>query len=356
MIPLRIPFMILAMGNLIAGMWAGLIRMGWNLPATPIAVHHGAIMVGGFLTTLIALEKAVPLKRNFVLIVPLISALSLTMTIPGYFQPGLFFLLAGSVGLFLIHGYYLYLYPRDLSVAMMLIGASCLVIGNAMLVRKQFYPAAFPWWMGFLLLTVTAERLELSKFLPVSKNTKYFLIGFLTFFLAGIIIPFHEAGKYLSGTALISIAVWMLKYDVISIGLKKEGLTRFSAVALLLANCWLILEGILLMTLPETVFSYDILVHVFFIGYAFSMIFAHGPIILPGVLGITLRPYRPILYGWLFLVQGSLLLRVISDAIDNPEFRKISGILSAVGILLYFITLVVLVIRARMSPPPPNVL
>ena len=349
--PIRLPFIILAMANLLAGMWAGLIRIGWSFPLAPLAVHHGAIMVGGFLTTLIALEKAIPLKRNFVLVVPLMSALSLMMAIPGYFQPGLFFLLAGSVGLFLILAYYLYLYSRDLSAALMLMGAACLVIGNGMLIQKQFYPSAFPWWMGFLLLTITAERLELSKFLPVSASSKLFLLGFLVFFLLGVFLPFHGTGKYLSGLALPAIAIWMLKHDVIRIGLRKEGLTRFSSVALMMANGWLILEGILWMVLPETVYSYDMLVHVFFIGYAFAMIFAHGPIILPGVLGITLKPYHPILYGWLFLVQGSLLFRVASDVLVSIEGRKISGILSGTGILLYFLTLVVLLIRARAAPP-----
>ncbi len=345
----RIPFMMLAVVNLLIGMWAGLLRMGWNFPGTTLAVHHGAIMVGGFLTTLIALEKAVPLKRGIVLVIPLVSALSLMMIIPGYYQQGLFFLLAGSVGLFLIHGYYLYLYPRDFSATLMMMGAMCLVVGNTMLLQQQFYPAAFPWWMGFLLLTITGERLELSKFLPVSKNNKYLLVGFLFLFVVGIIIPFHGVGKYFSGMALLGVAVWMMRHDVMRIGIRKEGLTRFSSIALVLANGWLILEGLLLMTLPETNLSYDMLVHVFFVGYAFAMIFAHGPIILPGVLGIGLKPYHPILYFWLFLVQGSLLLRVGADAFANLEGRRISGILTVVGILLFFMTLVAQVIRSRQT-------
>ncbi len=347
MVYLRIPFMMLAVVNLLAGLWAGLIRIGWNLPVGSLAVHHGAIMVGGFLATLIALEKVIPLKRNLLLIIPLISALSLVMTIPGYFQTGLVFLLIGSIGLFSTQAFYWYTYPRDLSVALMVVGACCLVIGNAMLLQKQFYPLAFPWWMGFLLLTITGERLELSKFLPVSKINKGFLIGFLFLFLVGIIIPFHGIGKYLSGFALVCISIWMLKHDVISIGLRKEGLTRFSSTALLLANVWLFIEGMLMITLHDSVFSYDILVHSFFIGYAFSMIFAHGPIILPGVLGISLKPYHPILYGWLFLVHGSLLFRVGCDAYGSIEGRMISGILTGIGILLYFITLVAIVIRAN---------
>lgn len=339
--------MLAAVLNLIAGIWAGLIRMGWDIPLTPIAVHHGAIMVGGFLATLIALEKAIPLKRKIALVVPVISALSLLMVLPGYYHIGLYFLIAGSVGLFLIHAYYLYLHPRDLSIVLMLIGAGCLIVGNVMLIRTQFYPASFPWWMGFLLFTITAERIELSKFLPVSVNAKYLLLGFLGLFLLGLLIPFHGIGKYLSGASMIGIAVWMLKHDVMRIGLKKKGLTRFSSVSLLIANGWLIVNGILLIFMPDTTYSYDILVHSFFIGYAFAMIFAHGPIILPGVLGITSKPFHPVLYAWLFLVQGSLLFRLIADSLFNIEWRKLSGVFSGIGILLYFITLVVLVIRER---------
>ncbi len=343
----RIPFMLFAVINLIAGIWAGLIRLGWEIPLTVVAVHHGAIMVGGFLSTLIALEKAIPLKKRIVLIVPVVSALSLIMVVPGFYHPGLYFLIAGSVGLFIIHGFYSKLYPRDLSIKLMLVGAGCLIVGNVMLMKTQFYPASFPWWMGFLLFTITAERIELSKFLPVSKYAKYLLLAFLGLFLLGLLIPFHGAGKYLSAVAMIGIALWMLKHDVMRIGLKKKGLTKFSSVALLIANGWLIVNGILLVAIPEAAYSYDILVHSFFIGYAFAMIFAHGPIILPGVLGITSKPFHGVLYGWLFLVQGSLLLRLIADSFLNIEWRKLSAIFTGAGILLYFITLIVLVTRER---------
>ena len=304
-------------------------------------------MVGGFLATIIALEKAIPLKRNIALVVPVISALSLLIVLPRYYHAGLYFLIAGSVGLLIIHAYYLHLYPRDLSIVLMLVGAGCLIIGNVMLTRTQFYPASFPWWMGFLLFTITAERIELSNFLPVSANAKYLLLCFLALFLVGLLIPFHGLGKYLSAIAMISIAIWMLKHDVMRIGVKKTGLTRFSSVALLIANGWLIINGVLLILMPNTAYSYDILVHSFFIGYAFAMVFAHGPIILPGVLGMTNKPYHPVLYGWLFLVQGSRLLRLIADSLFSIEWRKVSGIFSGIGILLYFVTLVVMVVRAQ---------
>jgi hypothetical protein len=355
MILWRIPFMLTAVLNLIVGIWAGLIRMGWDIPGTPVAVHHGAIMVGGFLSTLIALEKAIPLKQKLALVVPVICALSLVIVLPGFYHVGLFFLIAGSIGLFIIHAFYLYLHPRDLSIALMMVGAGCLIVGNAMLLKTQFYPASFPWWMGFLLFTITAERIELSKFLPVPIIKRYFLLVLLGLFLLGLLIPFHGWGKYFSSIALLGIAVWMLRYDIIRIGLRKSGLTRFSSVALLIANGWLIIMGIILVTLPDTAYSYDMLIHGFFIGYTFAMIFAHGPIILPGVLGITDKPFHPILYLWLLLVQGSLMLRLIADSLIQSEWRQWSGVFSGFGILLYFITLIVLVMRnqliVRISKP-----
>lgn len=336
----RIPFILLAMLNLIAGLWSGLIRIGWSLPLPSVAVHHGAIMVGGFLTTLIALEKAVPMKRKIAFTVPVLSALSLMMTKNEYYKVGLGFLLAGSVGLMIIQGWYLHKHPTDRSALLMVIGASLLVTGNVFLLTSRFYPSSFPWWMGFVLFTIVGERLELSQFLPVSEKAKLYLFIFLGCFVVGLVLPFHGYGKYVSGIALIWTGIWMLRHDIITVGLKSSGLTKYSAAALLLANLALMLEGIFLITLPNTMLSYDTLVHTFFIGFAFTMVFAHGPIILPAVLGISVKPYSPILYCWLVLLQFSLYLLVFSNSIVEIDLRRHSGLITGSSILLYFITII----------------
>jgi hypothetical protein len=92
--------------------------------------------------------------------------------------------------------------------------------------------------------------------------------------------------------------------------------------------------------------AYDILVHTFFIGFVFSMIFAHGPIILPGVLGVLVKPYNNSLYLWLLLLHTSWILRVVTDLSFQLELRKISGVISTIAIIGYFITLAVLISRA----------
>ena len=62
---LIMPFVVLA---LLAALWAGLLRLGWRLPPLQpqLAGAHGPLMVVGFLGTLIALERAVALRKAVV--------------------------------------------------------------------------------------------------------------------------------------------------------------------------------------------------------------------------------------------------------------------------------------------------
>lgn len=335
------------MMSLIAGLWSGVIRIGWNLPLSEIAVHHGAIMVGSFFTTLVSLEKAIPLKRKIAFAVPVFSGLTLLITISSFYQIGIASMIAGSVGLLTIQCWYMYTYRADRAAPLMAIGAAFLVIGNVHLATTRFYPSSFPWWMGFLLFTIVGERLELSRFLPVPAKARNWMFVFLGVFFMGLVLPFHGTGKYLSGVALVGISFWLLRHDVIGIGLRHTGLARYAAFALLAGNLALMVEGIFLLVLPDSLFAYDSLVHTFFIGFGVTMVFAHGPIILPSVLGSDAKPYTPVLYAWVILLQVSLYLRLISNSLLGLEFRKASGLLTASAIVFYFITIVVSIFRNR---------
>jgi hypothetical protein len=154
------------------------------------------------------------------------------------------------------------------------------------------------------------------------------------------LLPFHGVGKYVSGLGLVLTGLWLLRHDVIAIGLKKKGLTRFSASALWVGCVTLVLAGVLLISLPDLPYAYDATIHTFFLGFAFSMIFAHGPIILPGLLGLNLRPYHPLLYGPFIGLVLSLLLRLLSDLSVLPTACRLwSGWISALSILAYFVIL-----------------
>jgi hypothetical protein len=70
------------------------------------------------------------------------------------------------------------------------------------------------------------------------------------------------------------------------------------------------------------------------VGFVFTMIFAHAPIIFPAVLQLPVR-YVPRYYTHLVLLHVSLLLRVAGDLIPWWPARLWGGLLNALVILLF---------------------
>lgn len=336
----RIPFMLLALVNLLAGLAAGLVRMGYQFLFNTLAPAHGAIMVGGFLGTLIALEKIIPLKNKFLLIIPLLSSGSLLLFFFGLSQEAVLCITTAS---FCLTGVFLYYFfrHRNIQYTLMLAGGICWSIGNVLLYSKNFYPACFPMWLAFILFIIVGERIELMKFLPVTNRDRLILFVLVLIYIISTLFQFHGTGNIIAGISLVGISTWLLKYDVIAVGISKSHLTKYVAIALMCGYTSLLVCGIFLIIIRESMLAYDTIVHTFFLGFAFSMIFAHGPIILPGVLGIAVKPFHKIFYLFLFLLQVSWLIRAYADGALNFQLRQISGALSVIAILGYFISLIV---------------
>lgn len=72
-----LPFLFLAFLALLAALWAGLLKLGWPLPALvpSLVMAHGPLMISGFLGTLIPLERAVAMKQPWMYAVPLFAGL-----------------------------------------------------------------------------------------------------------------------------------------------------------------------------------------------------------------------------------------------------------------------------------------
>jgi hypothetical protein len=77
------------------------------------------------------------------------------------------------------------------------------------------------------------------------------------------------------------------------------------------------------------------------------MIFAHGPVIIPGVLGVSFKPYHKLFYLWLSLLHISWITRAVGNFAMDLDLRKLSGGISLVAILGYLIMLATLVISSR---------
>lgn len=324
--------------SVILGILAGYNRLGWTGLPTGMAAEHGAIMVGSFLGTLIILERAVVAKNKWFLLIPLLNGLSLPLFLLGFSDAALLVLVAGGVGLCYIYLDIISRY-KELYFYVMMGGSICWLIGNLLAWKYNFFPQALPWWISFLLLTIAGERLELTKFLPVKNRQKLLLLVLLGVFVVASGSFFHSWGQMVAGTALFLVAAWLLKYDMVRKSFRKKGLHRFSAIMLGTGYLWLAFAGISMVLSTWFPIAYDVLVHSFFLGFTFSMIFAHGPVILPGIARLPFHPFSPGLYLWGALLHVSLILRICGSLHSFYPLKYWGGILNGIFIVAYFLTI-----------------
>ncbi|WPP48003.1 hypothetical protein [Catalinimonas niigatensis] len=324
---------------------AGWLRLGWPIPISVNAGEHGAMMVGSFLGTLISLERAVVIKKRWAYLIPLLSGNSIFFFFAQLNVVAYVLLTAASLG-YACMLYYLYQRHEERHMLVMIGGAVCWLIGNLLLVKSQLYPLAVSWWIGFLLLTIAGERLELSRFLPDSKFKSTSFLLAIAIFLLGLLFPFHGAGRMIFGSGLILVGIWLYRYDIARISIRKEGLTQFVAASLLCGYFWLLICGALCLLSD---FYYDAVLHSFFIGFVFSMIFAHGPIILPGVLKLSAKPYHPIFYLWLFGLQLSLILRISGSLAGIYDLQRWGGLVNGLIIFAYLISIGTIAVRQNLK-------
>ncbi|HEX3036030.1 MAG TPA: hypothetical protein VHT73_13055, partial [Thermodesulfobacteriota bacterium] len=202
-----------------------------------------------------------------------------------------------------------------------------------------FYQVSL-WWIGFLVLTIASERLEMSHVLRLSQTGRgiFALATFIILFGAILSTKLFSVGGKVAGAGMIILAAWLLYYDIARRTAFQAGLTRFIAVSLLLGYVWLGIGGILELFFggAPAGFYYDAILHSVFVGFVFSMIFAHAPIIIPSVLNLqTFLPFHPLLYFPLIILHTSLALRVIGDLTEWLPGRKWGGLLNAIAILLF---------------------
>lgn len=336
----RIPFLILAVFSLFAGSLSGLIGMGWNVPFAPYAAFHAPLMVGGFLGTLISLERAVASGRKISYLVPLLTGVaSFAWIITSSERIGTLFLLSGSIGLVFLFISFLKSHP-SLPLALMLIGAVLWVTGNLSFMLGIPLFLCVYWWMGFIIFTIAAERLELSSPGAVPGTQGVVILGPLSILFAGsVIIYFYgESGSRVFAAGVILVALWLYKNDIARRTVRQRGLTRFIAVNLLSGYFWLLVSGVaaLLTGLSKAGFAHDIVVHSFFLGFSFSMIFAHAPVIFPSILHVGLR-YTPLYYLHAVVLNTSLAARVLADITGDEVIRGGAGLFNVTAIVLFFI-------------------
>jgi hypothetical protein len=336
----RLPLLALGIVALLAGIWAGLLRMGWAWPSwsAALAAAHGPLMVSAFLGTVIGLERAIALNRRAAYLAPLLTGLGGLLLLSGVsFVWGGRLLLLGSVGLVVLFGLIVRRHTAVYTVTMAA-GAVAWLVGNALWLGGRPIYAIVPWWVAFLVLTIAGERLELSRVLRLSRRVIRLFVAAAGVFLAGVLLSVwaYDAGVRLVGLGLLLLAAWLLRYDLARRNVRLSGLTRFIAVCLFGGYVWLAAGGLLWLGYGGVMAGpmYDAVLHAIFLGFVFAMIFGHAPLIFPSVLGRPMA-YLPAFYGPLIVLHLSLLLRLAGDLFNVAPLRQWGGLLNGVALLLF---------------------
>ena len=88
----------------------------------------------------------------------------------------------------------------------------------------------------------------------------------------------------------------------------------------------------------------DAALHAIGLGFVFSMVFGHAPIIFPAVTRIKI-PYHPALYLPLALLHLTLALRVFGCLSAQFALRQQAALLNGLVLVVFIATLVTLVRR-----------
>lgn len=314
----RFPLLAAGLATLTYGVWVGLARLGWLLPLGHPAhlTLHGPLMVSGFLGTVIGLERAVALERPWTYGGPILAALGTAFSCAAPGSPaGLWLALGSSAILVAVYGVVMRRQPT-LFTAVMGVGAGLWLAANALLLLGTPLPRLVFLWAAFPVLTIAGERLELTRFLkPTRFGHASFLAVVAVLLLGAALVPVAPApGHGLTGLGLLALALWLGRFDVARRTVRQHGLTRFVAVCLLSGYAWLAIAGLLTVAFAARLTgpAYDAALHSLFLGFVFSMIYGHAPIVFPAVLRATMS-FKPAFYGHLALLHASLLARVAGD-------------------------------------------
>ena len=345
----RLPLLLPAILCLVIGVLTGLTRAGVDIsePLATRSAWHSALMISGFFGTVIGLERAVASNKPWAFLAPMLSALGGLTLLSDATAPlsPFFFVLASAI--FCSASTILTLKQPALHAWILLLGAILWLMGNIAWVVNGSSWISIPCGLSFLILTIAAERLELTRFLPPRPYAKALFQLIVGVILVGTIrsaISVFDDNAWL-GWGYALLAIWLLNFDVAKRTIRQQGVTRFLAVCLLSGYGWLLMGGILLTQVPDLgPFERDAGIHAIALGFIFAMVIGHAPVIFPAVMRVPI-PFSPLFYLPWLLIQVGMGLRFSAALLSHAALREAGAIVNALAVLSFLLCLVLQVAR-----------
>lgn len=351
----RIGLLALAVASLVVGVSGGLLRLGVALPAVTLAAAllHGALMTGGFFGTVIGIERAVAVGTPSAFAAPLASGLASLLLLAGWPAVGAWLLAAASAALVAVN---LLIVRRQRAphTILLAVASGAWLVGNLAFARGAPVGQVLPWWFDFLVLTIAAERLEMTRLMRRRPSAQPLLVLILVALLAGSALVAWQprAGDIVYGAALVALSAWLAVFDIARRTVRADGLARYAAVCLLGGYAWLAVAGGAWLAVAALGWPLrDVALHALGLGFVVSMILGHAPIILPAIARVKL-PFGNWFYVPLAALHASLVVRFL-PALGLPASWPIGGALNAAALVL-FMAAVAYSIRRGSRPARPR--
>jgi hypothetical protein len=319
----RLAFLSVVGVMLVTGVIGGLLRAGVAVPVPGDSAWpgravsaHAFLMICAFMGSVVAIERAVAVKERLAFAAPAASALAGVLMLAGI--PGAAAWLAVLASLaFIAVNVTVVSRQRAAHSALLLTGAATWLVGNLLYALGNRPAMVVPWWFSFLILTIAAERLEMTRLMrrrPAAAATLCICLGLV---LAGSAAFTWSPvwGGWLYGLSLAGLAVWLVCFDIARRTVAADGLSRYMAVCLLLGYAWLAVSGLAWMATSLGFAARDAALHALGLGFIFSMMLGHAPVILPALARLKM------LFGWFFylplaILHVSLALRLFLGPVD----------------------------------------
>ena len=207
---------------------------------------------------------------------------------------------------------------------LLLVSALAWLAGNLLFAAGQGSAATLPWWFAFLVMTIAAERLEMTRLMRRRPAAPALLVAVLAAMLLGAAASFlsRAVGRRAVRRCRWSLlALWLVTFDIARRTVFAQGLSRYMAVCLLGGYAWLAVAGAAWAATALGLPWRDAALHALGLGFIFSMIMGHAPVILPAIARVKLQ------FGFFFYVplaalHLSLALRLGWGALDAVATRR----------------------------------
>lgn len=348
--------------SLLAGIAGGLLRAGVALPLLPdsawpgqAVLTHAALMICGFLGTVIGIERAVAVKLRSAFLAPLASGAGGALLLLGQPGPGAWLGVAAAA-IFTAVNIVIVRRQRAAHTWLLLVAAGAWLAGNLLFATGQDSVATLPWWFAFLVMTIAAERLEMTRLMRRRPAAELSLQAVLAALLAGAVWSALApvAGGLLYGAALALLALWLAVFDIARHTVRAHGLSRYMAVCLLGGYAWLAVAGLAWAATALGLPLRDAALHALGLGFIVSMMMGHAPVILPAIARVKLQ-FGAFFYVPLAVLHLSLLLRLVAGMAGDP-LRSTGALLNAAAIALFVATIAGAAIAWRIHHGGPDAL